>query len=91
MLEWDEEKRQANLAQHGIDFADCAPIFAADMWVVEDTSEDYGEQRMIGIGLLNGIEVLVVYTERDAAIRLISVRKATKHEARFYWQSITGH
>ena len=46
-----------------------------------DTRRNYGEERMIGIGLLRNGVVLVVFAERgDATIRLISARKATQHE-----------
>lgn len=49
---WDETKRQANLAKHGLDFADAEKVFAGPMVLFEDTHADYGEQRMIGVGLL---------------------------------------
>ncbi|MDX6695429.1 MAG: uncharacterized protein QOF02_3032 [Blastocatellia bacterium] len=49
-----------------------------------DTKEDYGEARWIGIGFLKNFIVVVTYTEREDIIRLISLRKALKHErARF--------
>ena len=43
---WDEPKRQANLAKHGLDFADAAKVFAEPMVLFEDDRFDYGEQRM---------------------------------------------
>lgn len=49
---WDEAKRQANLSKHGLDFADAEKVFAGPLVLFEDGREDYGEQRMIGIGLL---------------------------------------
>ncbi len=49
---WDEAKRLANLSKHGLDFADAEKVFAGPMVLFEDGREDYGEQRMIGIGLL---------------------------------------
>ena len=55
---------------------------------VEDTREDYGEARYVALGLLEGIVVSMVYTERGSAIRLISIRKALKHEARFFFSQI---
>ncbi len=48
----DEAKRQANLSKHGLDFADAEKVFAGPLVLFEDGCEDYGEQRMIGIGLL---------------------------------------
>jgi uncharacterized protein len=57
---WDEPKRQANLAKHGLDFADAEKVFAGPMVLFEDTRIDYGEQRMIGVGLLDYLVVLIV-------------------------------
>lgn len=54
-----------------------------------DTRADYGEERFIAIGLMFGIEVVVIYTPRgDDLIRLISARKATRHERQAYWESL---
>ena len=89
MYTWDETKREINLAKHGIDFRDAAEIFAGPLVTVEDTREDYGEARYIALGMLAGIVLSVVYTERDDEIRIISIRKALKHETRFYF-SQTG-
>ncbi len=50
---WDEPKRLANLKKHGLDFADAEKAFAGPMVLIEDSREDYDEQRMIGIGLLD--------------------------------------
>ena len=60
---WDESKRQANLAKHGLDFADAAKVFAGPMVLFEDDRVDYGEQRMIGVGLLDYLVVLIVHVE----------------------------
>ena len=49
---WDETKRKSNLAKHGYDFADVACVFAGEVFRREDDRYDYGEQRMIAIGLL---------------------------------------
>ncbi len=49
---WDETKRQTNLKKHGLDFADAEQIFAGPLVLIEDNRQDYGEQRMVGIGLL---------------------------------------
>ena len=54
-----------------------------------DQREDYGEDRWIGIGLLRGIPVVIVFTEPDdETIRIISARKATKKEGRIYANEI---
>ena len=84
---WDESKRQANLKKHGLDFADAEKVFDGPMVLVGDNSKDYGEQRMIGIGLLDCLVVLVVHVESDTAIRIISMRKADSDETDLYYQN----
>ena len=88
MFTWDEKKRKLNVAKHGIDFADAPVIFDGPLVTVEDTREHYGERRYIALGLLDDIVVSLVYTERDDEIRIISIRKALKHEARFFFSQI---
>lgn len=84
-FEWDPPKNEANIAKHGFDFADAALLFAGPMIVVVDTRRDYGEERWIGFGQLNGRVIHVAFTERGAGIvRVISMRKATSKEAILY-------
>jgi uncharacterized DUF497 family protein len=85
---WDEKKRKLNLAKHGIDFADAPAIFEGPLVTVEDTREDYGEARYVALGLLADIVVSLVYAERGDRVRIISIRKALKHEARFFFSQI---
>ena len=89
MFVWDEAKRRLNLRKHGIDFADANRIFRGVTFTAEDTREDYGEQRFLTLGLLEDQVVSVTHTEQGEEIRIISIRKATKHEARFYFSQIT--
>jgi len=56
---------------------------------VEDDRESYGEQRFLTLGLLEDQVVSVTHTERGDTIRIISIRKATKDETRFYFSQIT--
>lgn len=88
--EWDEQKRQVNIKKHGIDFLDVAEVFDGDMVAIPDERFDYGENRFIGIGILKNMVVVVVYTERDENIRIISARKATKNEQIYYFQQISN-
>lgn len=87
-FEWDDEKEQKNIIKHGIDFDTAAVVFQ-DINRLEfyDEKHSIDEDRYITIGLINGEAyiVMVVYTERDEAIRLISARKATKQERRMYY------
>ena len=86
---WDEEKRRANIIDHGFDFADSWEIFEGPMLAGLDEREDYGEDRWIAIGLLKAIVVVIVFTERgEDTIRVISLRKALKHERIKYEQAI---
>ncbi len=85
---WDETKRQANVAKHGIDFADAEKVFAGPMVLFEDNRTDYGEQRMIGIGLLDYLVVLIVHVENEGTIRIISMRKAESDETDLYYQNV---
>lgn len=85
---WDETKRRANLAKHGIDFIDVPDVFHGYTLTYEDQRFLYDEQRFITIGLLRGIVVLVAHTERDGEIRIIHARKANKATAERYFASI---
>ena len=89
MFVWDEAKRRENLRKHKIDFADVEIIFRGLTFTVEDDREAYGEQRFLTLGLLEDQVVSVTHTDRGEEIRIISIRKATKHEARFYFSQIT--
>lgn len=79
-FEWDEEKNKENIRKHELGFADAWEIFDAPMLTNLDTGEDYGEDRWIGVGFLKNFIVIVTYTEREEVIRIISLRKALKHE-----------
>jgi uncharacterized protein len=85
MFAWDEAKRHANLKKHGIDFRDAEKIFRGFTLTAEDTREAYGERRFLTLGLLHD---QVTHTERGEDIRVISIHKATKHEARCYFSQI---
>jgi len=53
-----------------------------------DTREDYGEERLVTFGLLNGEAVVLVHVDRDDDMHIISLRRAEKHEARFFFSQI---
>ena len=86
-FEWDEQKRKINIRKHGFDFRDAYKVFELPMLVALDDRQDYGEDRWIGIGILNTRVVVVVFTERDEdTIRIISMIKATTNEQIRYEQ-----
>ena len=71
----------------GFDFADAYRIFNLPIVVVLDERENYGEDRFVAIGLLDGRVVVIVYTEPDAEIiRIVSLRKALSYERKYYEQ-----
>ena len=84
---WDDAKRQSNLQKHGLYFADAAKVFSGPLVLLQDKREDYSEQRMIGIGLLDYLVVLIVHVESDQDIRVISMRKADSDETDLYYKN----
>lgn len=88
VFEWDEDKNKTNLAKHGIDFETAALVFKDDNRLEYfDFAHSLEEERFITIGMINDVTVVVVvvYTVRTSAIRIISARKATKRERNFYY------
>lgn len=57
------------------------------MVLFEDDRADYGEQRMIGIGLLDHLVVLIVHGEDDKTIHIISMRRADRNETDIHYQT----
>jgi uncharacterized protein len=84
MPPWDENKRLANLANHGVDFRDLGSLDWSDAVIFEDVRRNYGERRMIGMARRGRRLHGVVYVERDGDRRFISARKANKREIAFY-------
>ena len=74
-FEWDEAKRQVNLRKHGVDFADVPAIFNGDIVTLTDDRFEYGETRYITLGLLRGRTILVVHTDSEDVIRIVSGEK----------------
>ena len=85
---WSERKRRLNLGRHGLDFADVPVVFDGLTFTYEDDRFRYREQRFVTLGLLAGIPVSIVHTETAHEIRIISFRKATRGEARLYFDSV---
>ena len=80
MWDWDEPKRQANLAKHGVDFALVGEFDWLSAVIRVDDRFDYGEVRLKAEGLIAGRLYAVVYTERGLIKRIINLRKANKRE-----------
>jgi uncharacterized DUF497 family protein len=87
-FEWDEAKRLQNLKDHGVDFVDAHKVFAGPTFTFEDNRLRYQEQRLVTLGLLDGIPVSIAHTETGDLIRPISFRRATKHETTILFEKI---
>jgi len=86
---WDEQKNRRNIALHGIAFEDAARIFDGPTVERVDDRFDYQEKRVYAIGIVNGLEITVIYTDRgNDERRLISAWRSEPHERRHYWRSI---
>lgn len=87
---WDPAKNRKNIAKHGIALADAARIFDGPTVEQADDRFDYGEDRFYAIGLVDGIEITVIYSDRGAGERrLIAAWRATPRERRAYWDALT--
>lgn len=90
LFEWDDAKEQINISKHGINFSTAALVFSDDSRIEKfDDEHSNDEDRYITIGQVQGtmIIVMVVYTEREEAIRIISARRATKREEEAYYNA----
>jgi uncharacterized DUF497 family protein len=85
-FEWDEDKTASNLEKHGVSFEEASTVFADQLSLtISDVLHSFDEPRFITIGESSEQEiVVVVHTEREDAIRIISAREATRRERRDY-------
>lgn len=84
-FEWAEVKAERNRADHGVTFDMATEVFD-DPFAIEllDDRENYGEDRYVTIGMVEGRLLCVAYTIRGDVIRVISARGAEPHERRRY-------
>jgi uncharacterized protein len=83
-FEWDPEKAETNVRKHGISFELAKSAFS-DPFALDLADEFEDELRSILLGTAEGIVLFVVYTERPPATRIISARRANKHEQNRYY------
>jgi uncharacterized DUF497 family protein len=83
-IEFDPTKRRATLDARDLDMAEADKVFEGPSLTVEDDRRDYGESRFITIGRLAGRMVVLVWTPRGTARRIISMRKANGKEQALY-------
>jgi uncharacterized protein len=87
VIEWDENKNQINIEKYKIDFNDASKIFEKPIITRIDNRTEYGEKRWIGLGILEKIIVVFVFTMRGKKLRIISVRIANMNERDIYNES----
>lgn len=86
---WDRRKSDRNLRERGFDFEFATLIFDGPTLERDDTRRDYGERRVIAIGLAQGFALIVVYTDRaetggEVVRRIISARLSNQREREAY-------
>lgn len=86
--EWDETKNRRNRVKHGLAFEDAEQVFAGPCVTFEDDRFDYGELRLITLGLLAGRVVVIAHAPRGEVTRIISMRKANRREKKIYQERL---
>jgi len=86
-FEWDTRKAEVNWRDHGVTF-DQGATAVGDPFAVEwiDDREAYGEERVNLLGMCEGVLLHVTYTERGDRVRIISARRAERHEQNHYYR-----
>jgi uncharacterized protein len=86
--EWDEAKNRKNLAKHGLNFEDAAQVFSGPRVTFDDDRFEYGEERLITLGLLAGRLVVMAHSPRADGTRIISMRKGNRREQEIYQERL---
>ena len=92
---WDSRKSEANLVERGFDFEFATLIFEHPTLERLDGRRDYGESRILAVGVAQGIHLTVAYTDRDVPDqdierRIISARRSNRRERKAYSEAIAG-
>jgi uncharacterized DUF497 family protein len=87
-FEWDEDKRWANLAKHGIDLPAAARIWEGFVLEVRSSQDHHSEERFLAIGEVGSRIITVVFTWRGGKRRLISARAARRNERKDYYDAL---
>ena len=87
-ISFDWTKRDRTLAERGLDFADAELVFAGTLIEDRDERYEYGEERLVTVGLLRGRMVIIVWTWRGTTRHIISMRKANDREQRRYGKQL---
>lgn len=89
---WDAVKSDANLQARGFDFEFASRMFEGMTLEREDQRREYGERRVVAVGVVEGICLTIVYTDRvdgegRAVRRIISARRSNKRERERYLEA----
>jgi uncharacterized DUF497 family protein len=89
-FEWNEAKRELNLAKHGVDIFVAALIFEGQTITTEDKRHDYGEVRHKSVGMVDDVCYVVIHTNRNGVTRLISAWEGGRRDRRKLEAGIAG-
>lgn len=84
IIEFDTTKREKTLLERGLDYADSGKVIEGLHFNARGDRFDYGEDRFIAVGLLDERTVVIVWTPRQDARRIISMRYANDREINRY-------
>jgi uncharacterized DUF497 family protein len=87
-ITYDHAKRELTLRERGLDFADAGVVLAGPRFDQVDNRYDYGETRIVTVGLLRGRMVILVWTQRGEDTHVISMRKANEKERTRYGEAL---
>lgn len=80
MIEFDQDKRAANIEKHGVDFVIAEGFDWSTALIGEDDRYAYGETRMVAVGRVGSEVYVMAFTMRGENVRVISMRRANKKE-----------
>ena len=83
-IEFDRAKRDQTLVTRGLDFARASEVFSGPTTDIPDLRKNYGEPRAMTFGLLDNRWIMVVWTPRGDAMRVVSMRYANGREIKLY-------
>lgn len=90
-FQWDQNKNLANIKKHKVSFEEAKSVFYdGNARLIQDTEHSNNEERFIILGYSSKLKMLIVvhtYKENDEVIRIISARKATKSESKYYHEA----
>jgi uncharacterized protein len=88
LIEYDSDKREKTLSDRGLDFYDAHIVWSGQHFTKIDNRVDYGEERLITVGLIQSTMVIIAWTRRGKARRIISMRKCNEREQTAYKQQL---